>query len=227
MLLAIFAKYWEPGAVKTRLAEAVGAEAAAEFHRVCVKTLAMRLASVEAERILVHSPDEQGPAFAQFVTKGWQLLPQGAGDLGARLKRFFNWAFACGAMRAAVMGADSPTLPIEYVRLAFERLSEFPVVLGPAEDGGYYLVAARPPTPPIFDEIDWGSPHVWQQTMARLEAAKIPCGILPLWYDVDAPRDLVRLAEELARLEPPHCRELAMLVARLVGLLSRDSTTSR
>lgn len=227
MLLAIFAKYWAPGAVKTRLVRAVGAEAAAEFHRVCVETLAMRLAGVEAERILVHAPDEQGPAFAQFVTKGWRLLPQGAGNLGTRLERFFNWAFGGGATRAAVVGADSPTLPIEYVRLAFERLGEFPVVLGPADDGGYYLVAARPPTPPIFDEIEWGSPQVWPQTMARLKAAQIPCGILPLWYDVDTPADLVRLAEELARFEPPHCRELAMLVTKLAGPLSRDAANSR
>ncbi len=227
MLLAIFAKYWEPGAVKTRLARAVGAVAAAEFHRVCVDTLASRLASVQAERVLVHAPAERGAAFAHLVAKGWRLLPQGAGDLGARLERFFNWAFAGGATRAAVVGADSPTLPVEYVRLAFERLGEYPVVLGPAADGGYYLVAARPPAPPIFDEIDWGSPQVWQQTMARLKAAEIPCSILPEWYDVDAPSDLVRLAEELARFEPPHCRELAVLVARLAGALSRDSESSR
>lgn len=219
MLLGLFAKYWRPGEVKTRLAQAVGAEAAAQFHRLCVETTVARLVEVQADRVLVYSPAEMQAAFASMGARGWRLVPQVCGDLGARLERFFRWAFTCGAARVAVVGADSPTLPVEYVQRAFVQLEKHPVVLGPAADGGYYLLAARPPVPPIFDRIEWGSPRVWTQTLRRLEAAGIAPAILPDWYDVDEPDDLVRLADELACSAPPHCRELALLAAELAGPL--------
>jgi glycosyltransferase A (GT-A) superfamily protein (DUF2064 family) len=88
------------------------------------------------------------------------------------------------------IGADSPTLPVEYVRRAFELLVERPVVLGPARDGGYYLVGASEDVPPIFSDIDWGTARVWQQTVTRLNESRIPFHELPPWYDIDTARDL-------------------------------------
>lgn len=224
MLLALFAKYWQPGLVKTRLARAVGSEAAAQFHRLCVETLVDRLAELQITRVLAYTPDEKQEAFTFAVKQGWELLPQGPGNLGLRLERFFQWAFDRGATRVAVIGADSPTLPLDYIVLALARLAQQPVVLGPSADGGYYLVAARPPVPPIFRQIAWGSAQVWQQTLERLQSAGLAAAILPGWYDVDEAQDLIRMADELAGHQPPHSQALAAFATRLAAPLRRPGS---
>jgi rSAM/selenodomain-associated transferase 1 len=139
----------------------------------------------------------------------WSLEPQAEGDLGARMRAFFEWAFASGATRVVLIGSDSPTLPIPFVEEAFAALAQHPVVLGPTLDGGYYLVGAdcqsvgeavlRPAAsvPPIFERIDWSTSAVFEQTVERLRAAGLPYHVLPPWYDVDELADLARLKQEL------------------------------
>lgn len=198
--LALFAKYWQPGAVKTRLAGAIGEVAAAELHQAFVEALTERLAHVGDSRSLVVAPADQVVAFRQVCPPAWDVVPQATGDLGCRLRAFFDLAFAEGASRVVVIGADSPNLPTELVERAFIALDESATVLGPADDGGYYLVGSRGAPPPIFDDIPWSTSRVLQATIAELKAAGVLYSLLTPWYDVDELADLRRLDDDLEKL---------------------------
>ncbi len=194
----MFAKFWQPGAVKTRLAETIGSAAAAAVHRESLRTLLVRFGSIASSRELVFTPGDRLAEFRALAPQTWQLEEQGTGDLGQRMARFFERAFASGRSRVVLIGSDSPTLPSSCVVRAFDALEHPAVVLGPCEDGGYYLVGARGDrVPPIFVDIDWSTEQVLRQTIARLEQNNIHHAILPTWYDIDSEADLLRLYDEL------------------------------
>ncbi len=195
--LGMFAKFWAPGEVKTRLAARIGPEQAARLHRVFLETLIERLALVADRRVLVYTPSTRRLEFGELAAAGWELQPQDDGDLGQRMQVYFQRAFASGATQVVLIGSDSPTLPTMLIESAFKQLDETQTVLGPAADGGYYLVGATGAVPPIFDRIAWSRPSVWTDTVARLEAARWTFSALPCWYDVDDWDDLQRLRAEL------------------------------
>lgn len=199
--LGMFAKYWQPGQVKTRLARGIGVAGAARVYRSFVVALASRFATVADQRLLCFTPRERRGEFTELAEPDWTLVPQAAGDLGERMSSFFGEAFHAGSDRVVLIGSDSPTLPVEYVRQAFERLGERDVVVGPTPDGGYYLIGARRATPPVFDNVAWSTPEVFGQTIERLRAAGLTYEPLPSWYDVDELPDVLRLRDELLRLE--------------------------
>jgi hypothetical protein len=110
----------------------------------------------------------------------------------------FQTTLPAASSGAVLIGTDSPTLPIEFVAMAFESLAaQEQVVLGPSDDGGYYLIGIRGSIPDIFGNISWSTEKVFSQTVAVLENARVPYTILPKWYDVDDVADLRRLSEEL------------------------------
>jgi len=197
----MFAKFWQPGTVKTRLAETIGSEAAAAVYREFLRTLLVRFASIATSRELVFTPGDRQAEFRSLAPPAWQLEEQGTGDLGQRMARFFERAFASGRSSVVLIGSDSPTLPASYVGQAFDALAHQAVVLGPSEDGGYYLVGARGDrVPPIFFDMHWSTEQVLRQTIARLEQHNIQHALLPTWYDVDSEADLRRLDDELTQL---------------------------
>jgi rSAM/selenodomain-associated transferase 1 len=195
--LGLFAKYWQPGQVKTRLADEIGAERAAEAYSHFVATLLDRLSGCGEQRFLAYSPRERGPEFAALLPDGWQSQPQAEGDLGLRMKSFFEQRFAAGCQRVVLLGSDSPNVPLEYVSQAFDLLRQHDVVLGPTEDGGYWLVGAAGGVPGIFAAIPWSTPQVWPATLAAIGAARLSHATVPTWYDVDLQNDLSRLINDL------------------------------
>jgi rSAM/selenodomain-associated transferase 1 len=216
-VLAMFAKFWQPGAVKTRLAASLGPVRAAAIHRLFVETLMRRFDAVAGERAIVFAPPDAEAALQEVAGDRWRLLPQAAGDLGQRMKVFFAESLA-RFDRIVLIGSDSPDLPIEYVSQAFEALGTHDVVLGPAQDGGYYLVGAARQVPRIFDGIDWGTARVWEQTLANLRSAARHWHELPSWYDIDDDGSLRALLLNLNRegLVDPH---LCSLESQLLPLL--------
>ena len=198
----IFAKYWQPGAVKSRLAATLGEGAASAVYRCFVATLVDRFRGIAADRHLVYTPADRRAEMAALAGDGWACSAQAAGDLGVRMRHFFQTAFDRGARRVLLIGSDSPTLPVTIVQDAFQRLGDYPVVLGPTRDGGYYLVGAAERVPPIFENIAWSSDAVWDQTVLRLAESNCPFARLPAWYDVDTIEDLRHLFRELENL--PH-----------------------
>ncbi len=197
--LGIFAKYWQPGQVKTRLAATIGEQRSAQVYQWFLETLLDRLTHCGDRHILVYSPPERVADFEQIAPAQWQIAPQAEGNLGQRMQAFFQQQHESGCQRVVLVGSDSPNLPLEYVRQAFELLNDHPVVLGPTEDGGYWLIGTSGRVQPIFENIPWSTPQVWPATLAALDAAQLSHATLPTWYDVDVAEDLDRLIDELQK----------------------------
>lgn len=218
-VLGVFAKYPRPGSVKTRLADHIGAESACQIYEQFLAIILQRFVHFADQRILACWPPQAISEFSTSSTAGWQVAAQRGADLGARMESFFQDAMAAGAERVVVIGSDSPTLPAPHVEEALERLREVPVVLGPSDDGGYYLLGLRREIPPIFADMPWSSAQVWSETVRRLRGCGLPFAELAPWYDVDNAEDLNRLAQELRRPEyaSPLWRPLRTVVSRAVG----------
>jgi len=213
--LGLFAKYWKPGKVKTRLAASIGLQRAAASYRHFVVTLLERLSVCQVEKWLAFTPSGRIDEFQEIAPAGWQLDLQADGDLGDRMRAFFSRRFAEGSERVVLVGSDSPQLPLESIQQAFEQLHESQVVLGPTEDGGYWLVGAAGGVPDIFSGIPWSTPRVWQATIEALQAAKISYRVLPVCYDIDTGDDLQRLINELQNTvgSDPHLDRLLELLS--------------
>jgi rSAM/selenodomain-associated transferase 1 len=195
-LLGLFAKWPHSGQVKTRLAATVGTTFAQRIAEAFLRDSLLRYNSLSDFRVVLFSPPECENSFAELIPSTWQLWPQGEGDLGDRLERFFRGAFQQGADRIVALGADSPTLPVEYVRRAFDLLSASDIVIGPACDGGYYLIGLSSCLTSVFVNIPWSQPTVLRQTVARVGNRRL--ALLPVWYDVDTVQDLEMLHGHIA-----------------------------
>jgi rSAM/selenodomain-associated transferase 1 len=198
--LGVLAKHWTPGAVKTRLASAIGDRQAAIVYLDMLQATLTRFAGQADRGVVAFTPQDRRPEFAQLVDGQWSLENQSEGDLGERLAACFLRAFEQGFTRVVLIGADTPTLPVEFVSGAFLMLKRRSVVFGPSADGGYYLVGAACRVPPVFRDIPWGTSEVWTTTRQRMEQAGLSWGELPAWWDVDDERDYRRLLAEGYRM---------------------------
>jgi uncharacterized protein len=191
MRLIVFAKAPVPGAAKTRLIAALGADGAARLHaRLVERALETACAAHLGPVELCCAPDRAHPFFAACAAPfGAALTDQGTGDLGERMHR----ALAAG-LPAVLIGADCPAMTPEYLRDGAGALAAgYDVVLGPAEDGGYVLIGANRTRPDAFARIGWGGPDVMAEQRARLrEGGWRWSELAPLW-DVDRPEDLARI----------------------------------
>jgi hypothetical protein len=219
--LGLFAKQPRPGYVKSRLAAETSASWAARVADAFLRDSVHRLASVAAQRVIAFTPPEAQSFFAEVAEEHFSLEVQADGDLGDRMRAFISRHLGDTADRIVVLGADSPTLPLHYIEQAFNALENDDVVLGPATDGGYYLLGCARRVPPIFDGIAWGSSEVLAQTTARLRDAAWHTALLPPWYDVDTLTDWRALREHVqslrrAGLDPgvPHTEALILEDAR-------------
>jgi len=215
-VLGLFAKLPLPGQVKTRLAAESSPEWAAQVARAFLLDVLERLAVVPARRVLGFAPPEAQDYFAAAARDRYLVCLQAAGDLGQRMAAFFAEQFRAGAEMVVLVGTDSPTLPLALVDQAFRELEQADVVLGPATDGGYYLIGCKKQVPPIFEGVAWGSDRVLGHTIARLTDLTWQLALLPPWYDVDTLADWRMLCGHLAALQRagidpalPHTLELA------------------
>src|SRR5260370_20599686 len=181
-ILALFAKWPRPGDAKTRLGD-LGPEVAREV----VLDSVGRYARIDARRILAFAPPDAEESFADLVQGRFRLIPQRPGDLGQRLSGFLEEQLETGVESIVFLGADSPTLPLEYIDDAYTRLETADVVLGPATDGGYYLLGCARRVPPIFDGIAWGTSRVLAETICALRDPQSRVCLLPPWSDADTP----------------------------------------
>jgi rSAM/selenodomain-associated transferase 1 len=213
--LALMAKAPRPGEVKTRLAPALGPDGAADLYRCFLLDLVDRLRAVAgATPVVAYAPADAGALFRRLAP-GLALLPQRGGDLGARLSNLFDDLFAAGHGAALAMGSDLPTLPGAILADAVARVRDPAVdlVLGPSEDGGYYLVGMRERRPSLFEGVAWSTDRALAETRARADGAGLRTALLPRWFDVDGPADLDRLRASLAGPEgstAPRTRRLLL-----------------
>jgi len=195
--IAVFAKAPVPGAVKTRLAGVLGADAAASLHAGLVRhALSTAVRARTGPVSLWCAPDAAHPFFARCAREfGARLEAQHGEDLGARMRHAFEPAWR-GAARLLVIGADCPALTAAHLEAAARALREKDAVFVPAEDGGYVLVGLARPLPGVFDDIPWGTAAVMARTRERLRAAGASWTELPPLWDVDRPEDYARLQRE-------------------------------
>ena len=189
--LGVFVKLPRPGAVKTRLVPALGPQAAAELYEALVEAV---LAGTEPqageyERLVYYAPSDAVEAIRAWLPGG-RLRHQCEGDLGTRLADAFARAFGRGAQRVAIVGSDVPGLNRRVVLDAFVALDGADVVIGPAHDGGYYLVALREAHPELFRGVSWSTASVLAETLDRAFRAGLSVATLGPLRDVDTLDDL-------------------------------------
>ena len=182
--LALFTRYPTPGQAKTRLIPVLGQEGAAAIHRrLTERTLAMlRRSGLPVE---VRATGASLDAFRAWLGEV-AIIDQGGGDLGARLAR------ATRPAPVILLGADIPDMELRHVQKARQLLNRNPVVIGPAEDGGYYLLGLARPLDALFEGIPWGTERVLPATLERLRELDIKVGMLEPLADLDRPDDLAR-----------------------------------
>jgi len=191
--LIVFTRYPEPGKTKTRLIPTLGPVGAADLQRKMTEHLFNMVKDLAGQRNISLEVRFEGGTLEEM--KGWldnDLIcqPQGDGDLGMRLQRAFAEAFAAGYSRVVAVGADCPALSAETIGRAFELLKTATLVLGPAIDGGYYLVGLNRLSPEIFTDIPWGSDRVLAQTLGSARKLDMSVALLEPLSDVDRPEDL-------------------------------------
>jgi len=190
--ILVFVRAPEAGRVKTRLAAEIGAEAALRVYRRLAEHAVAEARALGAEVALrIHfTPAEGGDDVRAWLGADAAYLPQVDGDLGARMRAAFEAAFAAGHPRVVIIGSDLPDLSAGVLRRALRLLDEHPAVLGPAADGGYYLLGLREMVPGVFDGIAWSTDGVLAATLARLAAAGCEPAMLEPLCDVDVAADL-------------------------------------
>jgi rSAM/selenodomain-associated transferase 1 len=192
-----------PGAepVKTRLHPALGRGPATLLYRcLLLDTLDIAARVVGASSVAAFSPLTAARTVAGLLPAGMGRVGQRGGDLGERMGNLIADLLAEGHPAALIIGSDLPALPVAYLEEAARVLAEgaADVVLGPAEDGGYYLIGLRRAAPALFTDIAWSTAEVLTATRARARALGLCAYLLPPWHDVDTPDDLARLRRDLA-----------------------------
>ncbi len=199
-VVGLFAKQPLPGLVKTRLAAATSAAWAARVAEAFLLDTLAKLAGLDAERVVAFAPHAAQAYFVNIAAGRFELMPQMEGDLGQRLASFCTAHLQRGVAAVVLVGTDSPTLPLGYIEQAFRALEQADVVVGPATDGGYYLIGCARRLPPIFEGVAWSSSRVLAQTIACLTNADGRLAVLPPWYDVDTLDDWWLLQGHVAAL---------------------------
>ena len=191
--LILFTRYPEPGRTKTRLIPALGAEGAAALQQRMSEAIVARMARFAARSpvsLEIRYAGGTRQAVEAWLSSDIPCLDQGAGDLGDRLRRAFSQAFAEGNRQVVVIGADCPDLTPALFAQAFAALESRELVLGPALDGGYYLIGLNRPAPELFANIPWGSGEVLAATLKQAQAMALSTRLLEPLADVDRPEDL-------------------------------------
>jgi len=205
--LAVIAKDPVAVAAKTRLIPALGAEGAARAAAAMLADTLNVVRTVEAAPWLCFTPASARERLGRLAP-GFSLLPQCDGDLGDRLADCLHQLLRRGGDRAAIIGADTPHLPAATCRRAFALLDHADLVLGPAMDGGYYLIAARACWP-VFTGIPMGSDQVLQATLDRADHLRLRVALLPALRDLDRVEDLHAALEGGELDQAPHTKAVA------------------
>jgi uncharacterized protein len=192
-ILIIFSRYPEAGKTKTRMISALGAVGAAELQRQMTEyTLATAIALESARKvaIAIHFSGGNLSLMQQWLGADLDYIPQVAGDLGKKMQSAFDLAFTLGHQRAVIIGTDCPDLDQTILNTAFNSLQHHDLVLGVAEDGGYYLIGLNRPIPELFQQIAWGTAQVLDQTSKIAQQLNLQVDYLITLRDVDRPQDL-------------------------------------
>jgi hypothetical protein len=191
--LIIFTRYPEPGKTKTRLIPLLGAEGAATLQRQMTEHKLAEVNQLQAFyplSVQVHFVGGNEQLMQEWLGLNWVYRRQSEGDIGDRMASAFQASFAAGMTAVVLIGSDCPELNAPLMVEAFQLLRQHDLVLGPALDGGYYLIGLRRLIPELFTGIPWSTAEVLQQTITIAKRLGLAVAKLPLLSDVDRPEDL-------------------------------------
>jgi len=198
--LIVVAKRPTPGKTKTRLSPPLTPELASALYECFLfDTLDQMRQVADAQHVIAYLDECD---YFQRLAPDFELIPQEGHDLGERLDNALTLYLSLGYERVVIMDSDSPTLPHDYLSNAFHVLAAgVDVVLGPCDDGGYYLIGLKRPTPRLLREVHMSTPTVAAETMALAKEEGLNLVTLPTWYDIDDIASLSRLIKEIEELE--------------------------
>lgn len=214
--LIIFIKDPEPGSVKSRLAGDYDDLFAAELYGNFVLDILAGVGKGDWQLRVYFDPPEKENRIRERFGEDRQYRPQCGMDLGEKMKNAFDDCFAEGFQSAVLIGSDFPDLPQKIIEDAFMMLANAgDAVIGPAADGGYYLIGLKPSTflPDVFSGISWSTESVYSETLQVLRAQGLRVEILSGWHDVDNGEDLIRLVERNRSTPFARSRTMAYLMA--------------
>ena len=190
--LGVFCKQPTPGKVKTRLGKGIGHEAAAKIYSRLVQHTCKIIKQIPGRLTTYFFFDPPGEKESIQLWLGLEkkLVPQAPGDLGERILKAFEFSQSRGHQMTLLIGTDCPGLNPEIIRKAQTLLEKVDVVLGPASDGGYYLIGAKGPHPELFNDMAWSTNTVLSETLKRIKTMGLTQGLLPTLDDLDTPEDL-------------------------------------
>lgn len=191
--LVIFTRYPEPGKTKTRLIPVLGEEGAASLQRQMTEHKLAEVRKLQAFHPLsieVHFAGGNEQLMQDWLGSSIVYRRQSQGDIGCRMASAFQASFEAGMNRVVLIGSDCPDLNAQVLAQAFQALEQHDLVLGPARDGGYYLIGLHQLFPELFTGISWSTAEVLQQTQSIAKRLELAVAYLPLLSDVDRPEDL-------------------------------------
>ena len=201
--VAIMAKASLAGAVKTRLVPPLTYVEAAELNTCFLADVAANIIiaakQLPIQGFAAYHPLGSEPFFDELLPDGFELLPPREPTVGRSLFHAARDLLTRGYRSVCLVNADSPTLPTDILVEAVRQLRDSGdrIVIGPAADGGYYLIGLKNFHPRLFEEIDWSTERVFRQTLARADEIGVSVAVLPEWYDVDDAPTLATLAREI------------------------------
>jgi rSAM/selenodomain-associated transferase 1 len=191
--LIIFSRYPEAGKTKTRMISALGADRAAKLQQEMTEhtlNTAKKLRSCRDIIVEVHFAGGNKQLMTEWLGQETQYIPQVAGDLGYKMYSAFERALSLNNQQVVIIGTDCPDLNQEILKEAFDSLYKQDLVLGAAQDGGYYLIGLNRIIPQLFENINWGTEQVLNQTKTIAQQLALKVSYLPCLSDVDRPEDL-------------------------------------
>jgi rSAM/selenodomain-associated transferase 1 len=210
--LVIMAKAVRAGAVKTRLSACLAAQAITEFYRCLLEDTLALARSLDSVETAIMSPAGDVEDLRHMASDGMQVVAQNGNGLAAALASVFEHFSDGGRQRVVAFNSDSPHLPPSVLRLAFDTLDSCDLVVGPTNDGGYYLVGAKAAHPGLFAPRAMGTANALETLLGHARTLGLSVGSTDEFYDIDLPTDLTRLAEEL-RLAPERAPRTARWLA--------------
>ncbi len=209
----LFVRAPQRGHVKTRLATRLGADKTLALYRCFVEDIIATVKAGLYHTSVFYTPADQGAGVQAWLGQYASYQPQIGSDLGQRMQAAFMNAFCEPVKRAVLIGSDFPDLNIRIIHEAFGALHQNDVVIGPATDGGYYLIGFRKDAlrEDIFKDIAWGTDRVFQQTLVQIKRAHLTYHTLPIWPDIDTYEDLEAFYARHANIKPPRLKSMSLL----------------
>lgn len=197
-LLMIFVKNPVKGKVKTRLAQTIGERKALKvYHRLLSVTRTITTPLQCCRQVWYSDYIEKQDLWEEG---DFEKRLQRGNDLGERMEKAFKQAFSEGFEKVVIIGSDCAELTGDIIEEAFKSLDESEVVIGPSEDGGYYLLGMRSFCGDLFADIEWGTPTVYKHTINRIKERNLSLYLLPTLNDIDTEEDLIQSAENFGLL---------------------------